>query len=62
MADALASGASGSNTVWVQVPSPALIFKAVNTVEILYLSYFFVFGVLQNVCKNVYTFLHVKWD
>ena len=23
MADALASGASGSNTVWVQVPSPA---------------------------------------
>ena len=24
MADALASGASGSNTVWVQVPSPAL--------------------------------------
>ncbi len=30
MADALASGASGSNTVWVQVPSPArkaLIFQ-----------------------------------
>lgn len=26
MADALASGASGSNTVWVQVPSPALLF------------------------------------
>ncbi len=25
MADALASGASGSNTVWVQVPSPALL-------------------------------------
>ena len=24
MADALASGASGSNTVWVQVPSSAL--------------------------------------
>ena len=27
MADALASGASGSNTVWVQVPSPALFYK-----------------------------------
>ena len=27
MADALASGASGSNTVWVQVPSPALTQK-----------------------------------
>lgn len=25
MADALASGASGSNTVWVQVPSLALV-------------------------------------
>ena len=25
MADALASGASGSNTVWVQVPSPARV-------------------------------------
>ena len=27
MADALASGASGSNTVWVQVPSPAFLFS-----------------------------------
>ena len=27
MADALASGASGSNTVWVQVPSPAFVFS-----------------------------------
>ncbi len=27
MADALASGASGSNTVWVQVPSPALFLE-----------------------------------
>ena len=26
MADALASGASGSNTVWVQVPSPAFFY------------------------------------
>ena len=27
MADAQASGACGSNTVWVQVPSSALIYK-----------------------------------
>ena len=30
MADALASGASGSNTVWVQVPSPAFNAKEVG--------------------------------
>ncbi len=30
MADALASGASGSNTVWVQVPSPAFFFQTLN--------------------------------
>ena len=30
MADAQASGACGSNIVWVQVPSPALTGKSVN--------------------------------
>ncbi len=30
MADAQASGACGSNVVWVQVPSPAFIIKAVS--------------------------------
>ena len=30
LADAQASGACGSNIVWVQVPSPALTGKSVN--------------------------------
>ena len=30
MADALASGASGSNTVWVQVPSPAFFMPLIR--------------------------------
>ena len=34
MADALASGASGSNTVWVQVPSPAFRKKRGSSVEL----------------------------
>ena len=35
MADALASGASGSNTVWVQVPSPALFFDLEHVLEVI---------------------------
>ena len=40
-ADALASGASGSNTVWVQVPSSALLIFKRNLVNQGF-SYFFV--------------------
>ena len=37
MADALASGASGSNIVWVQVPSPAFRKKRGSSTELPFL-------------------------
>ena len=41
MADAQASGACGSNTVWVQVPSPALfILKSRDALVIKYPGFF----------------------
>ncbi len=44
MADALASGASGSNTVWVQVPSPAFLFGR----EMLIFQHFSTFFIAMN--------------
>ena len=39
MADALASGASGSNTVWVQVPSPAFFFLGMLILSAFFFSF-----------------------
>ena len=60
MADASDSKSDEVPLVWVQVPSPASLLKAVNTVKILYLPYFFIFGVFQNVCKKCLHFFTRK--
>ena len=61
MADDADSKSVGRKPVWVQVPLPALFMSTINTAEMLYLSYFFVFKYVKNRCKNVCTFLHVSF-
>ena len=57
MADASDSKSDEGDLVWVQVPSPASFLKAVNTVETLYLPYFFVL-VCYKMCVKMFTLFY----
>ncbi len=50
MADAQASGACGSNIVWVQVPSPAFLYVRVK--EALRIRCFFFFSHRRHGCQK----------
>lgn len=52
LADAQASGACGSNIVWVQVPSPALTGKSVNGFLFYFMQIFFIAFWLLMVCNR----------
>ena len=54
LADAQASGACGSNVVWVQVPSPAL-FDLFGSLENNDLKAFFF-------CKRYYVLVRLRYD